>query len=409
MSELFHVRVELSLEPLDVLAILVVLPPVTDHSLAEIADHRVVLVALHELLGDAAPGVELGHGVERALLQLVGAHAPRLVHDVVPVVKLPVLADHVLAAAVVELLPVGRARNRREDHELDRVDVVLERELGGGVDRLDVVLVGADHEHAVDPDLVGVEPLDRALDLRHVLLLLEELERPGIDRLEADVDVEAVCRLHELEELGIVDGFCPDLGAPIGNEVALDHPAQELFAALLVRGEDVVREEGVRVAAVALELLQHALDRVGAEGVAVHARHRAEGAGERATARRRDRDDPAGLPARDELVVRDRVHVEVRDLRTLREIDHLSAHDVREVLDLLEPVAGLDGVDQLLERELTLAAHHEVRVLEPFLGQEAHVRAAEHGDPAGGADLVGEPVGLRRRRGDGRDGDQVGR
>src|SRR5439155_4159077 len=52
----FHVRIELGLEPLDVLAVLLVLPPVADHALAEIADHRVVPVALHYLLGDAPAG-----------------------------------------------------------------------------------------------------------------------------------------------------------------------------------------------------------------------------------------------------------------------------------------------------------------------------------------------------------------
>jgi len=215
--------------------------------------------------------------------------------------------------------------------------------------------------------------------------------------------------LKQLEELGVVDGLGAHLRAPVGGQVAADHAAQELFDALLVGREDVVREERVGVAAVALELLQDALDRVGAEGVAVHARHRAERARERAAARRRDRDDAAWLPARDELVVRDRVHVEVRDLRTLRMVHRLAVHDVREVLDLLEALAGLDGVDQLLERELTLAPDHVVRVLESFLGQEAHVRAAEHRDPPGLPHLVRQPVGLGRRRSDRRDGDQVRR
>src|SRR5439155_167498 len=83
--------------------------------------------------------------------------------------------------------------------------VVLARELGRGFQRLHVVFVGADHEHAVDADLVRVEALDRALDLGEVLLLLEELQRARIDRLEADVHVEAVGVAHELQQLGVVD------------------------------------------------------------------------------------------------------------------------------------------------------------------------------------------------------------
>src|SRR5215471_8755706 len=135
-----------------------------------------------------------------------------------------------------------------------------------------------------------------ARSIFEVLLLLEELERAGVDRLEADVDIEAVRVAHELEELGIVHGLGPHLGAPVGGQAPVDHAAQQLFDALLVRREDVVGEERVRVTPVELELLQHPPDRMRAEGVAVHAGHRAERARERAAPRRRDRDDSARLP-----------------------------------------------------------------------------------------------------------------
>src|SRR5437867_1994355 len=222
--------------------------------------------------------------------------------DVVAVVELPVPADDVLFAVGVDRVVVGRPRDRRQDHELDRVDVVLEREVRGRVDRLQVVLVGAHHEHAVDPDSVGVEALDRALDLAEVLLLVEELERARIDGLEADVDVEAVRVTHELEELGVVHGLGSHLRAPLRRQVPGDHPVEQLLHALLVRREDVVGEERVEVAPVALELLQHARHRMGPERVAVHARNRAEGAREGAAPRRGDRDDAARLPARDEVI-----------------------------------------------------------------------------------------------------------
>jgi hypothetical protein len=129
-----------------------------------------------------------------------------------------------------------------------------------------------------------MEALDRPLDLGQVLLLLEELEGPWIDRLEADVHVVAAGVLHELQELRVVDGLGADLRAPVRREIAVDHAAQELLAALLVRREDVVREERVDAVLVDLELLQHALHRMRAKGVPVHARHRAEGARERAAA-----------------------------------------------------------------------------------------------------------------------------
>ena len=113
----------------------------------------------------------------------------------------------------------------------------------------------------------GVEALDGALDLGEVLLLLEQREGPRVDGLEADVHVVTVRIPHELEQLGVVDRLRPYLGAPLRGETSVDHPAQELLHALLVRGEDVVREEDVGDLAMEVELFEHAADGVGAKGV----------------------------------------------------------------------------------------------------------------------------------------------
>jgi hypothetical protein len=108
------------------------------------------------------------------------------------------------------------------------------------------------------------------------------------------------------------------------------------------------------------------------------------------------------------VVVGNRVHVEVGNLRSLGVRDHAAVDLVGEVLDLLEPAAGLDRVDELLEGELALTPHHEVGVLEPLLGQEARVGPADDRDAPGGPHLLREPVRLRRRRGDRRDRDEIG-
>jgi hypothetical protein len=53
-------------------------------------------------------------------------------------------------------------------------------------------------------------------------------------------------------------------------------------------------------------------------------------------------------------------------------------------------------------------AHDEIGVPQTFLGQEARVGPAHHRDAARLPDPVGQPVGLRRRRGDRGDADHVG-
>src|SRR5256884_5084370 len=134
-------------------------------------------------------------------------------------------------------------------------------------------LFRSDDEHAVDADLVGVEPLDGPLDLGEVLLLLEELQRARVDRLEAHVHVEAVGVAHHLEQLRVIHRLGPDLRAPLGREVSIDHPPQELLHPLLVRGEDVIGEERVHVALVQGQLLQHPLDRVDRKSTRLNSSH----------------------------------------------------------------------------------------------------------------------------------------
>src|SRR5439155_12016421 len=99
--------------------------------------------------------------------------------------------------------------------------------------------------------------------------------------------------------------------------------------------------------------------------VTVHAGDRAEGAGERAAARGRHRDDAPWLPPGDERVVGDRIDVEIRDLGALRVAHDATVLPVAQVLDLLEALAALDRVDQLHEGKLALAADDEVRMGEP--------------------------------------------
>src|SRR5205809_498993 len=77
--------------------------------------------------------------------------------------------------------------------------------------------------------------------------------------------------------------------------------------------------------------------------------------------------------------------------------------------DLLEAVAALNGADDLLEGELALAADDEVGVLQPLLGEDVRMAAAEHHEAADRADVVGKEVRLRSRGGDGRDAHQVRR
>ena len=162
-------------------------------------------------------------------------------------------------------------------------------------DRRPVVLVEAEDEHAVDLDPLAAENLDRLVDLGHGLLLLHAVEALGIDRLEADVDRVAAGLLHQPDELEVAGDVGPDLGRPWELEPLPDHGLEELLGPLPVGGEVVVVEED-RVAAVVVsaELLDDVLRRAEAVRFAEHAGHGAEGAVERAAARRLDGNGAGG-------------------------------------------------------------------------------------------------------------------
>ncbi len=222
------------------------------------------------------------------------------------------------------MVPIRGTGAGRQDHELDRLQPARNRELRGGVQGLQVVLVRSDDEHPVDADFVCVEPLDRALDLGQVLLLLEELERPRIDRLETDVHVEAVALLHQAEHLGIVDCLRPDLCAPFRGDALGNHPGEQFFGSPLVGGENVVCEEHVTRIPVELELLDHASHRVRAKGMAVHARDGAKRTRVGAAPRGGDADDAPTLPTVNQVEIRDRVGVQVPNHGPLRVVKDLS-------------------------------------------------------------------------------------
>src|SRR2546425_1170703 len=76
------------------------------------------------------------------------------------------------------------------------------------------------------------------------------------------------------------------------------------------------------------------------KSLSVQPRHRAESAGEGTAAGGGDGDDPARLPAGDEPVIGDRIHVQVGDLGALGVVHRPAVHPVREILDLLEPLAA---------------------------------------------------------------------
>ena len=256
--------------------------------------------------------------------------------------------------------------------------------------------------------LMGVKPLDGALDLVQVLLLLEQLERPGVDGLEADVHVEAVASPHEFQHLRVIDGLGPDLGAPVRGHAVGDHPREQFLGASLVGGEDVVGEEDIAGIPVALQLFHDAGHRVGPEGMAVHAGHGTEGARKRAPAGGGNADDAAALPAVNQIERRDGVGVQVPDHGPLGVMDAPSLSPVGEVPDAVEGSPTLQGLQQLHEGALTLSADHVVRVLQAFLGQERRVRSSQHHRDAGRPDRFGQGVRGRGGGGDGGDPDEVG-
>ena len=80
---------------------------------------------------------------------------------------------------------------------------MLAREPFRFADRLGAVRVRSDDEHAVHLDAVLVEGVDRTLDILAGLVLVEALERAGIDGFEADEYPVAIGAPHQVQGFAV--------------------------------------------------------------------------------------------------------------------------------------------------------------------------------------------------------------
>jgi hypothetical protein len=80
----------------------------------------------------------------------------------------------------------------------------------------------------------------------------------------------------------------------------------------------------------------------------------------------------------------------------------------RKARDRPKRPAALEGVDQLDDRLLSFAPHHETSMLERFVCAEGHVRTPEHDVLTQLAQLIGQCIAGRLGGGGGRDADEVG-
>ena len=171
----------------------------------------------------------------------------------------------------------------------------------------------------------------------------------------------------------------------------------------------VVEEDLARL--LLLDLGDDALGAAEAVLPAEHGRHRAEVAVEGAAPAGHDGRRAQGvLVAVDERQVGEGQRVEVGATVAGVVVDGLAVAHEGEAEDAVQGALAAQRLDEL-EHELlaALAAGHVVRVLQRLVGHEGDVGAADDDGDAVGADVVGELVARGRRRGGGRDADEVGR
>ncbi len=139
-----------------------------------VGDAHAEPLAGHDLPGRLLQGIELLVAEELGLLQVREGEPGGLEDDVVGVVERPVAE----AQAVLGLHPVVelRAGQGRQDEELGRGQPGLLGEAEGLLDRLPVVLVEAEDEHAVDVDPMPAQDPDGLDEVGHGLLLLHGVE-----------------------------------------------------------------------------------------------------------------------------------------------------------------------------------------------------------------------------------------
>ena len=368
-------------------------------------------LARQDLADGLLHGIELPVAVSLRLLQVEDREEERPEDDVVGVVEPPV--EKLEAALGLQPVEELRAGERRQYQELRRGQPGPHGEPERLLDGRPVVLVEPQDEHAVDLDVVFAQDAGRLHEIGHGLLLLHPGQAPRVDGFEADVHRVAAGLSHEADELEVAGDVGPDLGGPFQIEVGRDHRLEQILRVFPVGGEVVVVEKDGGAARVPTELAQDILRRAEAVLLAEHPRHRAERAVEGAAARRLDGNRRLEAPApgvrleEREVGVRDHVQVLLR--LPQRVVDGAAVDHERQVGDGGRARAAFPGVDKVSEGPLPFAAEDVIGVLQGFVGQESHVRAAHEDGDLHLPDAVGDGVGPRGRRGDRRDADEVGR
>ena len=262
--------------------------------------------------------------------------------------------------------------------------------------------------------------LDGVADVLQALALLHFREALGIHRFEADEHRMAPRAFHQAHEFGIAGQVGAHLRGPLEAEAFGDHRLEQFPGAALVGGEVVIAEEHEVVPGVVLpEFFQDGGDRAIAELLPEHARHRTEGAVERAAARGLHHH---GLPAADHAVGRSPGQGEIRHRQRIQVGDPgrqvVMPNDSRailprEVRHRRVPGVGrcyaafVPEVQQRVHRPFAFSAHDEVPMPQRFVGKERDMRPAQDDRYAARAAFIRQRVSASRRGGDGRDAHHV--
>jgi hypothetical protein len=226
-------------------------------------------------------GIEFFVAVYLGLLKFCQVKVPGPENHVMSVVKTPVAElNPVLADHFIEKFGT---RQRGQYQKLNRGKVGMAGKPDCFFDRIPVVFIKSQYEHAVNVDMMLLEYPNGPADILNLLVLLHGFEAERIDGFESDIEGMAPRFFHQPDQFPISGNVGPDLGGPAEMEVFPEHGIQQIPGMLRIGREIIIIKKDVLAPGpVLFQFINNMLDRAEPESFAENRRYRTKGTVERA-------------------------------------------------------------------------------------------------------------------------------